>query len=223
MKLSIRKFQELYFIAKSEDEDIDKSIKMVGVVTGLLPEKVEQMKMAKFNKLCVDIQAKFELLTAKMMKGKPAKYVSVNRRTYKLSYDVSKEPMNAGKYVEAITFGKDVVDNLHKILATMATPVKFNWRKMKYVPYKRDHIDIATDMEDVDFEVAYHAAVFFYLLYRVSMQVSLPYLVREAKKKGVSEDTTRQLLNDSMNILDGLPMPKWSLISRQYLLNRFGN
>jgi len=45
MRLSIRQFQELYFIAKSEDEDIDKSIKMVGVVTGLVPEKVEQLKM----------------------------------------------------------------------------------------------------------------------------------------------------------------------------------
>lgn len=222
MKLSIKQFQELYFIAKSEDEDIDKSIKMVGVVTGLVPEKVEQLKMVKFNKLCADIQTKFELLTAKMMKGKPAKYVSVNGRTYQLNYKIDKEPINAGKYVEAITFGKDVIDNLHKILATMATPVKFNWRKMKYKAYERDHVDIATDMEDVDFEVAYHAAVFFYLLYRVSMQISLPYLIREAKKKGVAEDTTRQLLNDSIKILDGLPMPKWSQISKEYLLNRFG-
>jgi hypothetical protein len=222
MKLSIKQFQELYFIAKSNDEDIDKSIKMVGVVTGLIPEKVEQMNMLKFNKLCGEITKKFELLTNKMMKGKPTKFVHSNGRTYRLHYQIDKKPMNAGKYVEAITFGKDVVENLHKLLATMAEPVKWDWRKFKWVKVEMDHEDIANDMENIDFEVAYHAAVFFYLLYRMSIQVSLPYLVREAKKKGVPEDTTRQLLNDSMSILDGLPMPKWSLITRAYLLNRFG-
>jgi len=222
MKLSIKQFQELYFIAKSEDEDIDKSIKMVGVVTGLIPEKVEQLKMAKFNKLCADITKKFELLTNKMMKGKPSKFVHSNGRSYRLHYRVDKMPMNAGKYVEAVTFGKDVIDNLHKLLATMAEPVKWNWRKMKWVKIEMEHEDIANDMESVDFEVAYHSAVFFYLLYRISMQVSLPYLIREAKEKGVEEDTTRQLLNDSMSILDGLPMPRWSLITKEYLLIRFG-
>jgi len=165
---------------------------------------------------------KFEVIHKKITNYNRPKYIKVNKRRYKINYHIEKEPMNAGKYVEAITFGKDVIDNLHKLLATMSTPIKFNWRKLKYVPYERDHMDIATDMENVDFEVAYHAAVFFYLLYQISMQVSLPYLVKETKMKGMTEDMTRQLVNDLMSILDGLPMPKWSQISKEYLLNRFG-
>lgn len=215
--MTIKQFQELYYIAQSKDIDFDKSIKMVGVVTGQTPEQIEAMPMAKFNHICNGIKKKFEIFGKNLLKSKPKKTVFVKGRYYRINYRVDKKPINAGKYVEAITFGKDVVVNLHKIMASIVTPITFFGKE-----YERDHVDIANDFESMDFEAAYHAAVFFYTHYRVSMQLIQPFLIKELTAKGVSMREAEATLNSSLEILDGFTMPKWSLTMRQYLLNRFG-
>ena len=220
--MTVIQFQELYYIAKSEATDIDKSIRMVMLVTGLDNTQVDNMPMAKFNRICSGINARFELLGKKLNNGTPVKLVRCKGRYYQLHYDVTRNPINAGKYVEAITFGKDIIENLHKILATMATPVRWSWFRFAWVPVKRDHVDIASDMEAMNFEAAYHAAVFFYLQFRVSMQVIQPYLVGELTRKGMNKKKVEEVLEHSLSILDGFQMPKWSQTLKTYLLNRFG-
>jgi hypothetical protein len=74
----------------------------------------------------------------------------------------------------------------------------------------------------MDFEVAYHAAVFFYTLFNVSMQVIQPYLISEMIAKGIKKEEAMEILTTSQSILDGFIMPRWSQISKEYLLNRFG-
>lgn len=216
--MTIKQFQELYFIAQTKEYDFDKSIKMVGVITGQTPEQIEAMPMAKFNRICQRIQKQFSILDKNLLKGNPKKILMVNGRFYRINYRVDKQPINAGKYVEVVTFGKDVVTNLHKVMASIVTPITFYGK-----PYHREHEDIATDMESVNFEAAYHAAVFFYTQYKVSMQLIQPYLVKELKAKGANKEKVGEMLNSLSNILDGFIMPKWSLNMREYLLNRFGN
>ena len=213
--MTIKTFQELHYIATGADSDFDKSVKMVACLTGITPDKVDAMPMRKFNYYCRQIAKKFEVIGSKMQKGKPRSWVFVRGRFYRLQYDARK--INAGKYVEALTFNSDVVQNLHKIMATIAVPV--NWRG-KVV--ERDHDLIAADMERLDFEVAYQCAVFFYLLYRTSIAVSLPYLVQQAAKQGASREMAEKALTDFISITDGFTMPNWSRISREYLSNRFG-
>lgn len=213
--MTIKTFQELHYIAIGADSDFEKSVKMVACLTGKTPDQVDNMPMRKFNKYCNKIAKHFEVLGTKLQKGKPQKFVFIKGRIYRLEYNVSK--INAGKYVEALTFNTDVIQNLHKIMATIAVPV--NWRGKEI---KRDHAQIAADMENMNFEVAYHCAVFFYQLYRVSMKVSLPYLIREAVKKGMDREATEKALTDFINITDGSTMPNWSQISNVYLSNRFG-
>lgn len=216
--MTIKQFQELYFIAQNKDYDFDKSIKMVGVVTGQTPEQIEAMPMAKFNRICKRIQKRFEIFDKNLLKGKPKKLLMVNGRFYLINYKVDKQPINAGKYVEVVTFGKDVVQNLHKIMASIVTPVNF-WGK----PYERTHDEIATDMEGVNFEAAYQAAVFFYTHYKISMQLIQPYLMKELTARGAVRERVEEVLNSSQSILDGYTMPNWSLNLRGYLLNRFGS
>jgi len=215
--MTILQFQQLYFIAQGTEIDFDKSIKMVGVVTGQTPEQVEKMPMAKFNKLCRRITKAFQIFNKKLLNSKPSSLVVCKGRIYQLNYQVDRMPINAARYVEAITFGKDVIENLHKIMATIATPV--TWRGKNYT---RPHADIANDFESMDFEAAYHAAVFFYTQYRVSMQIIQPFLVKELTAKGANREQAEEILNNSLAILDGFIMPKWSLNLRQYLLNRYG-
>ena len=84
--MTIKQFQELWYISQSNELDFDKSIKMVGVVTGMTPERVERLPMAKFNRICAKIQHHFEVFNKKLLNTKPKKYVFVNGRIYKLHY-----------------------------------------------------------------------------------------------------------------------------------------
>lgn len=219
--MTILQFQQLYFITQSKDHDLDKSIKMAGAVTGLTPEQVELMPMPKFNKLCAKINKQFELLHKDYMKGKPKSIVFIKGRWYKLHYRVDRQPVNAGRFVEVAAFGADVIPNLHKIMASIAEPVRLTMRG--FVPYERLHEDIATDMESLNFEAAYHAAVFFYTLYGVSMNAIRPYLVKELVRKGVRIEEAEEQLKSLSLLLDGFTTPKWSQSLKPYLLNRFGS
>jgi len=212
--MTIKQFQELYYVASSEDMDFDKSIKMVGIVTGKTPEQVENMSMIKFNFLCGMVHRQFRIFEKDLMKGKPKKIFRVGKRFYRINYDITK--CKAGTYVEVSTFSTDIVQNLHKIMASICTPVKFKWGKWV------EHEELAIELEKMDFEVAYHAAVFFYTLFNVSMQIIQPYLVNEMKSKGISKEKAMEILMSSQSILDGFIMPKWSQTSKEYLLNRFG-
>ena len=212
--MTIKQFQELYYVATSEDMDLDKSIKMVGIVTGKTPEQVEKMSMRKFNILCGAVHNHFKIFEKDLLKGKPKKIVRVGKRFYRINYDVTK--CKSSTYVEVSTFSTDIIQNLHKIMASIVTPVKFKWGRWV------EHEELASDLEQMDFEVAYHAAVFFYTLFNVSMQVIQPYLINELKKKGISKEEATEILTNSQSILDGFIMPRWSLTSKEYLLNRFG-
>jgi hypothetical protein len=212
--MTIKQFQELYYVATSEDMDLDKSIKMVGIVTGKTPEQVERISMIKFNFLCGMVHRQFKIFEKDLMKGKPKKIVRVGKRFYRINYDVTK--CKSSTYVEVSTFSTDIIQNLHKIMASIVTPVKFKWGKWV------EHEELASDLEQMDFEVAYHAAVFFYTLFNASMQVIQPYLVNEMIKKGIAKEKAEKILMNSQSILDGFTMPRWSQTSREYLLNRFG-
>ena len=212
----IKQFQELYYVATSTDIDLDKSIKMVGIVTNKTPEQVEAMSMIRFNLLCARVHKEFKIFEKDLLKSKPRKIVRIRKRFYKINYDVAKA--KASTYVEVATFSADIIQNLHKVMASIVTPVRFRWGKWVEV----EHEDLAKEMEAMDFEAAYHAAVFFYTLFNVSMQVIQPYLINEMTSKGVTKEKAMEVLTNSQSILDGFIMPRWSQTSKQYLYNRFG-
>ena len=214
--MTIKQFQELYYVATSKDLDFDKSIKMVGIVTKKTPEQVELMSMKKFNYLCNKVHNEFKIFEKDLLKRKPKKIVRVGNQFYRINYDVAKA--KASTYVEVSTFSTDIIQNLHKIMASIVTPIKLKWGKWVEI----EHEDLAKEMEKMSFEAAYQSAVFFYTLFNVSMTIIQPYLIDEIMKKGVSKEKATEILTSSQNILDGFIMPKWSQTSKQYLYNRFG-
>ena len=160
MRLSIKQFQDINKISETDLSELDKSILIVKVVTGKGDFEIERMSAKNFNKICKDIKIKLKNYSDKVETEKPQKYINVNGNMYMLNYDITL--MTAGKYVEAVTFQQDMVGNLHKLLATMATPMKWTWRGLRAKPYNaEDHNKIAYEMLDADFSVAYHACVFF--------------------------------------------------------------
>jgi hypothetical protein len=203
MKVTISKFQELYKISLMEINEAEKSALLVQEFTGMSEEQVNKMPLKKFNSLCKTINTKFEKYGKELDEKKPSKYVAIKGRLYLLEYDLAKPPMNAGRYVELATYSDDIIGNLHKIMATMCTPLKFTFKGLKRK--EKNHKQIADDMLDIDFEVAYHSAVFFYAVFSKSITASVTYF------KTIATDTAKveQVLMNLAEFTDGFITAKW--------------
>jgi hypothetical protein len=203
MKVTISKFQELYKISLMEINEVEKSALLVQEFTGLSEEQVNAMPLKKFNSLCAKINKKFEAYGVELDNKKPQKYVAVKGRLYLLEYDLAKPPMNAGRYVELATYSDDIIGNLHKIMATMCTPLKFTIKGLKRK--EKNHRQVAEDMLDIDFEVAYHSAVFFYAVFSKSIQASATYF------KTIATDSAKvdEVMKNLAEFTDGFITAKW--------------
>ena len=203
MRLSIKQFQQINEINKTGIEDLDKSIMFVQVLTGKSEFEVNQMKVKKFNKLCNQILTAFNSMVVDMNKAKPVNLIKANGKWYWINYDIAK--LDAGRYVETATFGVDLIENLHKIMATMVVPMKWTIRGLKPKEYDAtNHEEISNDMAEAEFKHCYHAAVFFYALFKNSILALAPYM-ETAKNKTELE----RALTNFKEASDGFIMPNW--------------
>lgn len=203
MKVTISKFQELYKISLMDIDEAEKSSLLVQEFTGMSEEKINKMPLKKFNSLCKTINEKFEKYGKELDDKKPQKYIAIKGRLYLLEYDLAKPPMNAGRYVELATYSDDIIGNLHKIMATMCTPLKFTFKGLKRK--EKNHRLVAEDMLDIDFEVAYHSAVFFYAVFSKSIQASASYF------KTIATETAKvdEVMKNLAEFTDGFITAKW--------------
>lgn len=202
MKITIRQFQALDMISNSNLDDFDKSIEIVKLFTGMSQKRIELMNAKKFNRICSVIFKQINSWNEGVLKGKPKKIISVRGKLYKLEYDILK--MTAGKYVEGVTFLKDQTANLHKVLASMATPLRWTWRGLKEIPVKaEDHQRLSEIMLDAEYEDIYHALVFFYAVFK-GLQKNL-----DTSGSPEVESRVAQLLMRLTDYGDGFTKPAW--------------
>ena len=212
MKLTIKKFQELHSITTMEMDEFDKSVKLVECLTDKTPSQVEAMPLKEFEKLCNDLNKLFDIKVEQLQNSKPKALIVANGKPYHLNFNIMQAPFNAGRYVEVATFATDTIGNLHNILASMVTPLKWSWRKMRYVKLPYDatqHEQYANDMLHADFEHAYHASVFFYLVFTNSIRNSKDYLVAEMMMAGVEQEAAVEYIQTLLKVLDGCITQKW--------------
>lgn len=221
MRLTISKFQQLYEISSQDINELDKATRLAMCLTGKTEDQVDSMSPVRFNALCRSITNLFDFEAMSIDRGKPVDYIKANGRTYRIIYDVSRKPFNAGKYVEVATFSKDVVGNLHKIMASIVQPMGWSWRKFGMVPVDREHQDIADDMLDADFKACYHAMVFFYAVFNDSMRVLRHYLEKEMTRE-IDQEAAVGILEGLSKHLDGFTMPKWYRSLRASRLEVYG-
>lgn len=200
----------MYHVSQMELTELEKSIRLVMTLTGKSEDEIDRMSVAKFNRLCSKVDRSFKKMQAISDMRNPVSFVWVKGRLYHISYDIRE----AGTYVEAATFSGDFIGNLHKIMASAATPL--NWR-MK--PYKRDHAKIAEDMLSMDFDVAYHAGVFFSALFIELMKTSLSY--SQLSEKEMAE--ARMILVHLQGTSDGFITANWYRKWRVSNLMKYGN
>ena len=205
-QIDILKFQQLYNISLVDANELEKSTMLVECLTGLSSDEVNRMPVKKFNKLCKQIQFAFADYTTKVDNGKPKNVIRANGKWYWVNYDITQKPYNAGKYVEVATFSQDIVGNLHKLMASMVTPMKWSLKGLTIdTKSKLTHQQISEDMLKANFSIAYHSAVFFCAVLMKSMQSSDIYSIQEPQVKKVMQLAMMNL----HEVLAGCITAKW--------------
>jgi hypothetical protein len=156
--MTVAQFQKLSKIYELDLPEEDKARMYVKSLANLTDGQINTMHVKKFNKICAKVQRAFEVKGYDLQNGKPRKYFMIGGKVYRFNYDLKRPPNNAARYMEVATYSNDIIGNLHLILASMVTPIK--WFRA-VVPKAWQHEHIANDMKKLDFAVAYHAAVFF--------------------------------------------------------------
>jgi hypothetical protein len=208
MRISIRKFQELYNISQIETDELSKSCLLLQCLTGKSEEEINKMSISSYNKLCKIVNDSFDKLHKTNMERKPKQFIWIKKKLYMLNYDLAKPPMNSGRYVEIATFSDDIIGNLHRIMATMCTPLKLTWKGFRQVKLESNaHEKLAEILLDMDFYDAYHSGVFFWAVFTKSIQNSRTYF----KSITDGEIVMEQVLGNLKSHMDGCTMPNWYL------------
>lgn len=176
MIISIKKYQELHEISQLESSEEQKASLLIQTMLDLDDDQVKELPEWKYRRICKQINDVFSKFTEDMDVVNPKKYVRIGLRLYRFNYDLAKLPMNTGRYVETATFVSDITNNIHKLLATMATPMRISWKGL--VPKKIEYINhesIANDMLKLNFNTGYQSCVFFCNLLNESMNNSNIY------------------------------------------------
>jgi len=193
--LNLFQYQQLVNAFKIDD-DIDKTVKLISIVTGKTENEVLSMSIADFNKAKENLN-----FLAEEIEGKPVKYIDVNGKRYKCIYDVRNIP--AARYVESKVYGADLVTNIHKLAATMVMPMKktlFGWRLDKYDASK--HEEYAQDMLEARFVDVYHSAIFFLSVFLNLIKCSEDFLIQNLKEMKIPSDQT-EAVQDFLKYMDG--------------------
>jgi len=196
MKLTIDKFQRLQAIATLDTEEIEKASRLVQVLLDKSEAEVESMPISKFAKLCDKLKKAFDLTIDAATMSKPKSIIVANGNVYNLNFDI-KPPFNTGRYIEVLTFSKDdPIMNMHNILASICTPMRWSWRKFNYVKTEYDalkHEEYAEDMKQADFRHGYYAMVFFYSLLTNSTGDTMDSLIAQMNLRKVNKKRVLQL------------------------------
>jgi hypothetical protein len=151
--VTIKQFIELAKVkAKSEDE-IDMTVEIISVMSGLERQKIAQLGLSDLKKL-------FTALTFldSPIPDQCQQRIKVKGVVYYSDFTI--ENFTAGQYIDLKHFikGDDVIANIHNILAIFFLPVgkKYN---------EKPHAEVAEDfLNEVSISVAYPVALFFWSL-----------------------------------------------------------
>ena len=198
--MTVGQYQQLYEIAKSTDDETEKAIQSVAVLTGKTPSEVEDMPLHEFNRVNSEIVKSINSLR---LNTKPVSFLKANGRMYQVNYKIATITAGQNAEVNAWLKEKDWITNMDKILASVCVEIKrYGWVKLP-VKKRRPHQDIAADMQDVNFSEAYGCVVFFCSLFTASIKGILPFLETEMMKRGKTMEEVQTFQMDLMKTLDG--------------------
>jgi hypothetical protein len=186
--LTLWQYQQLMPTITNPDKDwteLDAEVKRLCIVTGLTEHQIDSLSLTALNELRKELEFLDEPI-----EGKPVNYIEVNKRRYRINYDIKNMP--SARYIESKVFSKDTLANLHKIAASMVIPQKRNWYG-KWIDQDYDaskHEEYAADMQEANFIDIYHSLVFFYQVYKNWIEISKDYMMEAMRKAGMTSSQT---------------------------------
>lgn len=192
-KLTVGEYQQLYTIHTSTDDEIDKAVLSVAILTGKTRWDVEEMPLDQFREISRSISI---LFSGESEPQKPKNYIKVNGKTYKICLNPRK--LSAGQYIDLQHFLKgNMIDNLHKLMACLLVPRKF-FGVGKYDG--ENHEQISAGIQNCNYAAIHATCVFFLTLWNLSIKAITPYLTSQILEKTTLNQT------DLQNIMDGFLM-----------------
>lgn len=196
--LTVGEYQALYAIHTSKDEEIDKAVLSVAIVTQKTRWEVEEMPLDEFTLKAREIS----ILFSATVQGKTKNKVKVNGQSYYVCLNPRK--LSAGQYIDLQHFLKgNLIENLHKLMACLLIPLKKYWFVKRLGKYDgENHEKISEGIQDLKFVDIHSTCVFFSTLWSSSIKALIPYLTKELKTKSPLINQT-----DLQTIMDGYIMP----------------
>lgn len=199
--ISISKYYKIYDILFDEtpgEEEINKQIRLVSVVTGMSEEEIWNMPLTESTALI----SKLLFLNDFDIKPRSFSTITINDKEYDVQTDPSK--MTTSQFIDYQLFTKlPFRDAIDKLLSIFVIP-----RGHRY----NENYDIAAVQHDfrenMPFKTAQELLGFILSKYRTSLENSLTYLEKQTKKLKREEDKTmmqakiketRQLLNQLLS------------------------
>lgn len=198
--VSVWQWQQLQMLhlKKEEDQtDLDLAIRALCILKNYTESEVDSFSIERLKRELKDI----EFVSTTQPEAKPVDVIKVNGRKYRCIYDIRNLP--TARYLETKYFGNDIVFNLHRIGASMVSPMKFTWKGFKICKYDASkHDDYANDLLEAKFVNVYGSVVFFCQIFKQLIDNSKDYLMNNQELKKTMPNI-EDLVVDLWKNLDG--------------------
>ena len=136
--------------------ELDIAVKSLEILTYQTETQIDSLSIKELNEQL----KKITFITESAPIPKPNDIIKIGKKRYRCVYDIRNIPYS--RYLETKFFGDDIINNLHKIAASMVMPMKLTWRGWKVAKYDASkHEEYAEDLLSASFESVYGSVVFF--------------------------------------------------------------
>lgn len=201
--LTIEQAQYIYQLAKTATDEysvFEVQLKALSYLTGTPEEEINSWGIEHYKRELENISFMYEPIPEQKAKQR----FTVKGQRYRVNYDMKQ--VSYGTYNEVMKFsqGEDgVIINLHRLMASIVTPVNIFGKKLK-----KDHEKVSEDMLQAPFLECYSAAVFFWKVYKEFLKVSQDYLMSELVEKGMQTKEARETVAALLAVMDGFTPQK---------------
>jgi hypothetical protein len=178
--------------------ELDIAVKSLEILTYQTENQIDSLSIKELNEQL----KKITFITESAPIPKPNDIIKIGKKRYRCVFDIRNIPYS--RYLETKFFGNDIINNLHKIAASMVVPMKLTWRGWKVAKYDATkHEEYAEDLLSASFESVYGSVVFFCQVFSDSIMNLKDYLISDLIKNGMEKLEAEITIMALCNVMDG--------------------
>lgn len=204
-KISVKQYQDIYKVVNEEDdgtEGLTKDMKILSIIHDISLNDLDSFSISDINEMRKGLK-----FLEEQPEPKKVKMIKANGNYYRFQPNIKHLPF--ARYIETKAFSEGIIENMHKIAATMMMPQKRAWFGLlvddKYNAAK--HEQYANDLSKANYAEVFFCFVYFYQVYRNWIEVSKDYMVRKMVNLGATKEEALMVVTNLCDILDGNIQP----------------